>query len=152
MDIVEQGASIGWDLEPYIERKELAILNAGAYLSSLSSNGKDRQVDVQKAVSDLAGFVNQIGAERMVLDPAGPFVLLRDSAARIQDHQLILTARDGNAGRVTPITGGLRSRRWDRSASAPEGNGVGHEPVSGIARFVPSDGVGNCVSGVTYAA
>jgi len=90
MDIVEQGASIGWDLEPYIERKELAILNAGAYLSSLPSNGKDRQVDVQKAMSDLAGFVNQIGAERMVLDPAGPFVLLRDSAARIQDQTRLL--------------------------------------------------------------
>ena len=25
MDIIEQGASMGWDLEPYIERKELAI-------------------------------------------------------------------------------------------------------------------------------
>lgn len=90
MDIIEQGASMDWDLEPYIERKELAILNAGAYLSSLPGNGKDRQVDVQKAVSDLAGFVNQIGAERLVLDPAGPFVLLRDSAARIQDQTRLL--------------------------------------------------------------
>jgi KaiC/GvpD/RAD55 family RecA-like ATPase len=59
-------------------------------LSSLPSNGKDRQVDVQKAMSDLAGFVEQIGAERMVLDPAGPFVLLRDSAARIQDQTRLL--------------------------------------------------------------
>lgn len=90
MDIIEQGASMNWDLEPYIERKELAILIAGAYLSSLPSNGKDRQVDVQKAVSDLAGFANQIGAERLVLDPAGPFVLLRDSAARIQDQTRLL--------------------------------------------------------------
>ena len=90
MDIIEQGASMGWDLEPYIERKELAILNAGAYLSSLWSDGKDLQVDVQKAVGDLASFVNQIGAERLVLDPAGPFVLLRDSAARIQDQTRLL--------------------------------------------------------------
>jgi KaiC/GvpD/RAD55 family RecA-like ATPase len=59
-------------------------------LSSLWSNGKDLQVDVQKAVGDLASFVNQISAERLVLDPAGPFVLLRDSAARIQDQTRLL--------------------------------------------------------------
>jgi circadian clock protein KaiC len=90
MDVLEQAASLGWDLEPHVEAKDLAILNAGAYLSSLPGSGKDRQVDVQKAVSDLASFVNQVGARRMVLDPAGPFVLLRDSAARIQDQTRLL--------------------------------------------------------------
>ena len=89
-DVMEQSASLGWDLEPYIEAKTLAILNAGTYLSSLPGSGKERQFDVQKAVSDLAAFVNQIGAERMVLDPAGPFVLLRDSATRIQDQTRLL--------------------------------------------------------------
>jgi KaiC/GvpD/RAD55 family RecA-like ATPase len=59
-------------------------------LSSLPGTGKERQIDVQKAVGDLASFVNQIGAKRMVLDPAGPFVLLRDSAARIQDQTRLL--------------------------------------------------------------
>jgi KaiC/GvpD/RAD55 family RecA-like ATPase len=68
----------------------LAILNAATYLSSLPGTGKERQIDVQKAVGDLASFVNQIGAKRMVLDPAGPFVLLRDSAARIQDQTRML--------------------------------------------------------------
>lgn len=90
MDVLEQGASLGWDLERHVESKELAILNAGTYLSSLPGAGKERHVDVQKAVSDLASFVNQLGAKRMVLDPAGPFVLLRDSAARIQDQTRLL--------------------------------------------------------------
>ena len=90
MDVMEQAASLGWDLEPYVEAKSLAILNASAYLSSLPNAGKDRQIDVQKAVGDLAAFVNQIGAERMVLDPAGPFVLLRDIATRIQDQTRLL--------------------------------------------------------------
>jgi circadian clock protein KaiC len=86
MDVLEQAASLGWDLEPRVENKELAILNAGTYLSS----GKERQIDVQKAVGDLASFVNQIGAKRMVLDPAGPFVLLRDINTRIQDQTRLL--------------------------------------------------------------
>lgn len=90
IDVMEQAASLGWDLEPYVEAKSLAILNAGAYLSSLPGSGKERQFDVQKAVGDLASFVNQIGAERMVLDPAGPFVLLRDTATRIQDQTRLL--------------------------------------------------------------
>jgi len=59
-------------------------------LSSLPGAGRERQIDLQKAVSDLAAFVKQIGAQRLVLDPAGPFVLLRDSAARIQDQTRLL--------------------------------------------------------------
>jgi circadian clock protein KaiC len=90
MDIIEQAASMDWDMEPHIERKEMAILNAGTYLSSLSGGGQERHVDVQKAISDLGGFVNQIGAERLVLDPAGPFVLIRDSHIRIQDQTRLL--------------------------------------------------------------
>jgi circadian clock protein KaiC len=90
-DILEQAGSLGWDLEPYVERKDLSILNAGTYLSSVGGAGaKDRQVDVHKAIGDLAGFVNRLGAKRLVLDPAGPFVLLRDMAARIQDQTRLL--------------------------------------------------------------
>ena len=90
MDIIEQAASMDWDMEPHIERKEMTILNAGTFLSSLSASGQERHVDVQKAISDLGGFVNQIGAERLVLDPAGPFVLIRDSHIRIQDQTRLL--------------------------------------------------------------
>jgi circadian clock protein KaiC len=90
LDILEQAASLGWDFERYVETKELAILNAGTYLSSLPGTGRERQIDLQKAVSDLAAFVNQVNAERLVLDPAGPFVLLRDVATRIQDQSRLL--------------------------------------------------------------
>ncbi len=90
MDVLEQAASMGWDFEAYVDSKELAILNAGTYLSSHSGQGKEHQIDLLKAVGDLAGFVTQIGAKRLVLDPAGPFVLLRDSATRIQDQTRLL--------------------------------------------------------------
>lgn len=90
IDVLEQAASLGWDLEARVEAKELAILNAGTYLSALPGAGKERQIDVQKAVGDLASFVSQTGAKRLVLDPAGPFVLLRESNARIQDQTRLL--------------------------------------------------------------
>src|ERR1043166_5454788 len=89
-DIVEEAASMGWDLEKHIEKKELAILNAGTYLTTLPGSGKDRQIDIQKAIQDLAQFLNQLDAKRLVLDPAGPFVMIRDSATRIQDQTRLL--------------------------------------------------------------
>jgi circadian clock protein KaiC len=89
-DVIEQAASLGWDLEQHVEKKELAILNAGTYLSTLGGGGKERQIDIHKAIGDLAGFVNRLEARRLVLDPAGPFVLLRDTAARIQDQTRLL--------------------------------------------------------------
>jgi len=85
-DIIEQAASMGWDFEKHIENKELAILNAGTYLTSLSGAGKDRQIDIHKAIVDLAAFVNRLDAKRLVFDPAGPFVMIRDSTTRIQDQ------------------------------------------------------------------
>ena len=89
-DILEQAASLGWDLEKPIEKKELAILNAGTYLSSLPGTGKERHVDVHKAIGDLAGFANKLQSKRLVLDPAGPFVLIRDTTTRIQDQTRLL--------------------------------------------------------------
>jgi circadian clock protein KaiC len=90
VDILEQAGSLGWDLEKHIEKKELAILNAGTYLSSLPGTGKERHVDVHKAIGDLAGFANKLQAKRLVLDPAGPFVLIRDTTTRIQDQTRLL--------------------------------------------------------------
>jgi circadian clock protein KaiC len=90
LDIIEQAASIGWDFEKFVEQKQLAILNAGTYLSPVPGVGRERNIDIHKAVNDLAGFVNRLGARRMVLDPAGPFLLIRDSATRIQDQARLL--------------------------------------------------------------
>jgi len=59
-------------------------------LSSAPGMGKEKQIDIHKAISDLAGFVKRLDAKRIVFDPAGPFVLLRDTAARIQDQTRLL--------------------------------------------------------------
>jgi KaiC/GvpD/RAD55 family RecA-like ATPase len=65
-------------------------LNAGTYLTSLPGSGNDRHIDIHKAIHDLATFVNRLEAKRLVLDPAGPFLLIRDSATRIQDQTRLL--------------------------------------------------------------
>lgn len=89
-DIIEQGESMGWDLEKYTAKKELLILNVGSHLGAHSTPGKEKHFDVARAVNDLASHVLRLEAKRLVLDPAGPFVLLRDTATRIQDQTRML--------------------------------------------------------------
>jgi circadian clock protein KaiC len=84
LDLLEQAASLGWDFAPYVQDKQLAILNAAGPFCSRA--GADAPIDLSKAVGDLAGFVKQFGAERLVLDPASPFLSQRDSEARSQDQ------------------------------------------------------------------
>jgi circadian clock protein KaiC len=90
LEIIEQAVSIGWDFEKFVEQKQLAILNAGTYLNPAPAVGRERDIDVHKALNELAGFVNRLGAKRMVLDPAAPFLLIRDGATRIQDQARLL--------------------------------------------------------------
>jgi circadian clock protein KaiC len=89
-DVLEQAASMEWDLQKHIDNKEFTVLNAGACMTSLPGSGKDRPLDIHKAIAELAGFVKKLEAKRLVLDPAGPFVMLRDTAARIQDQTRLL--------------------------------------------------------------
>ena len=122
MDVIEQAGSLGWDFEPLIRNKELAILNAGSYLSSLPGAGAERRIDLHKAVGDLAGFVKQIGAQRLVFDPVGPFVLSHDSATRIQDQarQLIQLLRSSAPTTTNLLTSYAVPRAGERSMHGVE--------------------------------
>jgi circadian clock protein KaiC len=39
-DVVEQAASLGWDLAPFIESKEFLILDASAYFGARAAEGR----------------------------------------------------------------------------------------------------------------
>lgn len=89
-DVIEQAASIGWDLSQYIEKKALLILDASPYFTARMGAGKDKEVDVAKTVADLASYVKRMEASRVVIDPVGPLIASRDSAARAQEHTRVL--------------------------------------------------------------
>jgi KaiC/GvpD/RAD55 family RecA-like ATPase len=77
---------LGWDLGKYFEEKTLLILDASPYFTARMGVGKEKEVDVQKTVSDLASYVKRMGATRVVIDPVGPLILSRESMARSQEH------------------------------------------------------------------
>ena len=85
-DILEEAGSLGWDLMKYFEQKDLLILDASPYFTARMGAGKEKEVDVQKTVGDLASYVKRMGATRVVIDPVGPLILSRDSMYRAQEH------------------------------------------------------------------
>ncbi len=83
-EIVEQAGSLGLDLAKYTDTKDLLILDAATHFSKRA--GTDKDVDLQRAITDLSGYVKRMDARRLVIDPVGPLILLRDSTSRIQDQ------------------------------------------------------------------
>jgi circadian clock protein KaiC len=84
-EIMESAASLDWDFQSYTQDKSLVILDASPYFSGRAGAASDKGVDLQKIVSDLAGYANRIGATRLVIDPVTPMILA-DSPSRVQDQ------------------------------------------------------------------
>lgn len=104
-DILEEAASLGWDLLKYIERKNLLILDASPLFSARMGAGKEKEVDVQKTVGDLASYVKRMGASRVVIDPVGPLILSRDSSVRAQEHvRTLIHSLQDNMGTTNLLT------------------------------------------------
>lgn len=81
-DVLEQAASLGWDLAPFIESKEFVILDASAYFSG----GDNKKIDVQRVVADLNAYITRMGATRVVIDPVGPLLFNREATSRAPDQ------------------------------------------------------------------
>ena len=127
-DILEEAASLGWDLLKYVEQKNLLILDASPLFSARMGAGKEKEVDIQKTVGDLASYVGKMGASRVVIDPVGPLILSRDSSARAQEHvRTLVHALQDNLGTTNLLT----SYAIAGTAGAGEG-GVEEFLVAGV--------------------
>jgi circadian clock protein KaiC len=87
-EILQSAASLGWDLQRYVQEKNLVILDASPYFSGRANSvaGSEKGGgDLQKIVSDLAAYAKRMEAERLVVDPITPLIVSGDSPARIQE-------------------------------------------------------------------
>ena len=85
-DIMEEAACLGWDLLPYVENNQLLILDASPFFSTRMGLGKDKEIDISKAVSDLASYVKKVGASRLVIDPVAPLIACRDTDRDLRER------------------------------------------------------------------
>jgi circadian clock protein KaiC len=104
-DVIEQAASLGWDLTPFIESKEFMILDASAYFHARANDGQGKNVDVQRVVTDLNNYITRMGPSRVVIDPVGPLFFSRDSTSRVLDQaRLLFSGLQANTSTTNLLT------------------------------------------------
>ncbi len=86
VEVIDQAASLGWDLTPHIESKEFLILDASAYFNTRAVDDSGRGIDVQRILNDLNAYVRRLGATRLVIDPVGPLLFQADASSRSLDQ------------------------------------------------------------------
>jgi circadian clock protein KaiC len=86
IDVIEQAASLGWDLTPYIDAKEFLILDASAYFNTRATDDPGKGIDVQRILVDLNTYIKRLNAMRLVIDPVGPLLFNNDASSRALDQ------------------------------------------------------------------
>lgn len=85
-EILQSAASMGWNLEKYVQEKSLVILDASPYFSERAAAVSERKVDLNRIISDLGGYAKRMNATRVVIDPITPLFLSSDSTVHIQEN------------------------------------------------------------------
>ena len=121
-DIVEEAATLGWDLLKFMEEKRLLILDASPYFTSRAGSARTGGVDVAKTVGDLASYVKRMEASRVVIDPVGPLISSSDSASATQEHvRTLVHALQDHMGTTNLLT---------------SYNSVGHSGLPGVEEYM----------------
>jgi circadian clock protein KaiC len=103
-DVIEQAVSLGWDFSPYIDNKNLLLLDASAYIKSRVASNEAR-FDVQKVVVELNNHIMQTGAKRVAIDPFAPLISADNAGSRVQDNaRMLLHSLQGEVKTTTLIT------------------------------------------------
>jgi KaiC/GvpD/RAD55 family RecA-like ATPase len=124
VEILQAAASLGWDLQSYVQEKSLVILDASPYFSGRAVGGGEKGADLQKIISDLATYAKRMEATRLVIDPVTPLILSGDSPARVQDvARALIHLLQSNLTTTNLI-----------SAHLPRG--MDHDPTNGIEEFL----------------
>ncbi|MCZ6905973.1 MAG: AAA family ATPase [Deltaproteobacteria bacterium] len=104
-EIVEEAASMGWDLHQYVEKKQLLILDASPYFSARMVGSKEKEIDISKTVADLASYVKRVGASRVVIDPVGPLIASQNATNGLRDRsRALIHALQENMGTTNLLT------------------------------------------------
>ena len=85
-EILESAASFSWDFQPYIQDKNLLILDASPYFGGRSGNAGEKGIDPQKIVADLGSYAKRLAAQILIIDPITPLILPHDPNSVSQDQ------------------------------------------------------------------
>lgn len=123
-ELLQSFSTLDWNLQSYIEEKKLMILDASAYLGARATMSPEKSMDLQRIVTDLAGYAKKLEASRLVIDPVTPLILSGGSQTRPQEQaRFLIYLLQSQLTTTNLLTSHLPSR----------GN---HDPTSGIEEFL----------------
>ncbi len=77
--------SLGWDFRKYVEERKLGLLDISPHFAEIRAGNAD-EVDVSAVVTDLAKYVKDFGAKRIVIDTIAPMVFGHERLTYIQEY------------------------------------------------------------------
>ena len=83
--LIEDAASIGWDLKKHIDNGDLQILDVSNYFSE-ARLGKEGKINVSTITTELNKHVKKLGAKRLVIDPIAPLISKHELLYEIQEY------------------------------------------------------------------
>jgi len=120
-------ASMGSDLNQYVRKKQLLILDASPFFSTRIGLGKNKEIGISKMVEDLSSYVKRVGASRVVIDPVGPLITTLGSNDDLRDRSRVL---------IHALQENMETTNLLTSYALNDGRMGGHEavefPVSGV--------------------
>jgi circadian clock protein KaiC len=127
-DLLDSAASLGWDLQHYIQDKTLVILDAAPYFSARASGtGREREVDIQRIVTDLGSHITRMEAKRLAIDPVGPLIKADTPSGRSEEQARLLIRLLQTQLQTTNLLSSHSAGRSD-----PENSGIEEFLASGV--------------------
>lgn len=119
-DILDSAASLGWDLQHYIQEKQLVILDASTFFSGRAGSVREKEVDVARIVTDLASHINRMQAQRLAIDPVGPLIRSDTSPGRAEEQARLLIQLLQTQLQTTNLLSSHSTGRRDQEISSIE--------------------------------
>jgi circadian clock protein KaiC len=119
-DILDSATSLGWDLQHYIQEKQLVILDASTFFSGRAGSVREKEVDVARIVTDLASHINKMQAQRLAIDPVGPLIRSDTSLGRAEEQARLLIQLLQTQLQTTNLLSSHSAARRDQEMSSIE--------------------------------
>lgn len=139
-EILQSAASLGWDLQSYVQEKSLVILDAAPYFGGRAGAG-DKGIDLPKIISDLATYAKRMEAKRLAIDPVTPLILAADSPMRVGEHARLLVHLIHSQLTTTNLFSSHFSTRSDNDVTG----GIEEFLASGVFTLKLTPNNGHCV-------
>ncbi len=90
--LVADAKALGWDIQPYLEKGLLQILDVTHYFTP-SKLGQMEGIDSEKIITEIMAFIQKSQAIRVAVDPIAPLVFASKTASQVVEYirQLVFT-------------------------------------------------------------